>query len=102
MTDETKLTPGPWKWWTSCSWKRLKTDDRNETVVLEPYASRSDNHPDCMVSEADMALIAAAPELYEALAELIPWHDSHPIEQTNSPLINKCRAALAKARGETP
>jgi hypothetical protein len=98
VTKETKFTPGPWKWWTSCSWKRLKTTDRNETVVLEPYASRSDNHPDCMVSDADMALIAAAPELYEALQRALDMVDT----DYGPPNWDWIRGVLKKARGETP
>jgi len=65
-------TPGPWEWWTSCSWRRLRHDDeRGRTVsVVEPFVCR-DGHPDLIVSEADMALIAAAPETYEALKDIL-------------------------------
>lgn len=63
-------TPGPWVWWTSNSWRRLKRDDRGITQsVMEPYVC-SDGHPDCSINEADMRLIAAAPDLLEALREL--------------------------------
>lgn len=54
-----KHTPGPWKW------RRLKRDDRGITQnVLEPYVC-PDGHPDLLISEEDMALIAAAPDLLE-------------------------------------
>lgn len=64
-------TPGPWEWWTSCSWKRLTSKDSKgawmkQGNVLCPTVA-SDGHPDLVVSEADMALIAAAPDLLEAL-----------------------------------
>lgn len=53
------VTPGPWKWWTSNSWRRLKRDDRGITQsVLEPFVNRSDRHPDLDGSEEDMAHIA--------------------------------------------
>lgn len=64
---ETQFTPGPWIWHTSNSWKRLKRDDRTSTNVLEPFVHWRDQHPDCTVDEADMALIAASPDLYDAL-----------------------------------
>lgn len=61
-----KHTPGPWVWWTSNSWRRLKHDRAGLTMnVLEPYVC-SDGHPDVTVSEENMALIAAAPDLLEA------------------------------------
>lgn len=66
-------TPGPWTWWTSNSWRRLRHDDpaTGHTVsVVEPYNQRSDNHPDVIVSEADMALIAAAPDMLAELKSL--------------------------------
>ena len=60
-------TPGPWSWWTSNSWKRLRRDDHGiAQTVLEPYVSL-DGYPDCTVSPADMALISAAPDLLAAL-----------------------------------
>lgn len=60
-------TPGPWEWWTSCSWKRLTSKDSKgswmkQGNVLCPTVA-SDGHPDLIVSEADMALIASAPDL---------------------------------------
>lgn len=40
---------------------------------------------------------SAAPDLLAALKAILPWHDSHPAEVTDNPLINRCRAAIAKA-----
>lgn len=65
-------TPGPWKWWTSNSWNRLKRDDGDVTQnVAEPFVSRSDSHPDISISEEDMAFISHArtdiPALLSAL-----------------------------------
>ena len=52
---------------------------------------------------ADAHLIAAAPDLYEALAELLrvddEWHGSVNSEMADA--RNKARTALTKARGES-
>ena len=126
MTD-TKWTPGPWKWRTSNSWRRLKRDDRGiSQSVLEPYVC-SGGQPDISISDEDMHLIAAAPEMYEALELedglivkaqsiltdfLIP-NSGFSAEQTIDRLLGLldgpeqrkaqdcARAALAKSRGET-
>jgi hypothetical protein len=61
------FTAGPWKWWTSNSWRRLKRDDpRSTRGVAEPYVCK-DGHPDLSISQEDMALIALAPELAAAV-----------------------------------
>lgn len=39
--------------------------------------------------------------LVDALEAILPWHDSHPAEPTNNPVIQQCRAALARARGQS-
>ncbi len=62
-------TPGPWKWWTSNSWRRLSSDagrTNRDGGVICPITQRSDGHPDVLVSEEDMGLIGAAPDLLEA------------------------------------
>lgn len=56
----TAATRGPWEWFTSCSWRRLKHNSRGLTMnVIEPFVA-SDGHPDLTVSQDDMAFIAAA------------------------------------------
>ena len=103
-------TPGPWEWWTSNSWRRLKRDDRGITQnVLEPYVCR-DGHPDLTISEADMALIAAAPDLLASLIDVLetfslgplgaaakygPDVDLRAIEEA---AVSNARAAIDKAR----
>lgn len=65
-------TPGPWNWWTSNSFRRLSSEaDGKDGGVICPTVSRSDGHPDLIVKREDMALIAAAPELLEALQGLL-------------------------------
>ena len=57
-------TPGPWEWWTSNSWRRLRSNPANgrDAGVVTPFVAR-DGHPDLEVSAADMALIVTAPDL---------------------------------------
>lgn len=62
-------TPGPWKWWTSCSWRRLKSDRAGVSLsVAEPFVA-SDGHPDLDIKEADQAFIAAARTAVPALLD---------------------------------
>lgn len=65
---EPNWTPGPWEWWTSNSWRRLSSTARGHDQqggVICPTIAR-DGHPDLIVKEADMVLIAAAPSLWAA------------------------------------
>jgi hypothetical protein len=119
-----KFTPGPWKWWTSCSWRRLTAhnkrggDYKKEGDVLCPTKCH-DGHPDLIVTEADMALIAASPDLYTHGAEfmgaveaLCDWMNGNDLSADHaeqkpgdfkrlSVAMEAFRAALAKARGES-
>ena len=61
-------TPGPWRWWTSCSYRRLSSDATGKDGdVLRGDIQRHDGQPDVICSEADKALIAHAPEDISAL-----------------------------------
>lgn len=97
-----KFTPGPWEWWTSNSFLRLSSQATGKDGgVIDSYAM-SDGHTNLSVSKADMALIAAAPDLLEALqlsvkamqeGRLVSYPEWYGT-------INKARAAIAKAIGE--
>lgn len=91
-------TKGPWKWWTSNSFRRLSGPDGKDGGVLCPTVSRSDGHPDLIVSKADMALIESAPDLLEALEDMVESYE-HEASAENPSLL-KARAAIAKAKGE--
>lgn len=59
-------TKGPWEWWTSNSFLRLSSKATGKDGgVIDSYVM-SDGHSSLSVTYADMALIAAAPELLEA------------------------------------
>lgn len=85
-------TPGPWQ---------------VEEHMPGGYAVRS---PDGVVAgiiafRGDANLTALAPEMAEALADLLarvdgPWADSENSESGNA--VRTARALLARARGETP
>lgn len=66
-----KATPGRWQWWTSNSWRRLKSELGTGTTrnVLEPYTVWHDKHPDCLVHDDDMDFIAASRTAVPALCE---------------------------------
>ena len=70
-------TPGPWEpYWVSPSFWRITRQGK-----------------DIAATEANTRLMAAAPELLEALEALVGlWDDS---------TWDKARAAIAKAKGET-
>jgi hypothetical protein len=95
---ETKWTPGPW----SASWQ----NDWSHWVVSAP--TMPSNTPIVRLSDFDDAtrhdahLIAAAPELYEALAWFINDIDGDRTVMVDfSDNVERARAALSKARGET-
>lgn len=100
--SESKWTPGPWEWWTSNSWRRLSSRARGHTQdggVLCPITQR-DGHPDVRCSDANKALIAAAPLLVEALIEMV-YETTHLSreEEDGSHWCKISKAALTQARG---
>jgi len=86
---ETRWTPGPWH------------ADREFDICGE------DGHviADCFGKPANARLMAAAPELYEALAKLVPRFEracahAGSDEEFIAEATATARAALAKARGD--
>ncbi|MFT0547457.1 hypothetical protein ACMHYO_14140 [Allopusillimonas ginsengisoli] len=70
---ETKFTPGPWLIATSNSWRRIVS--RGKGPVCEPV-TQSDGHPDLHFCNGgaegpDARLLAAAPDLLDALRGLV-------------------------------
>jgi hypothetical protein len=89
MEKENKFTPGPWYVEeTNPEEYDINTGDGGENIAfvsIEPQARA-----------ANALLIAAAPELLEALQGLLPMWESG-IEE---PWVKKARAAIKKAIGE--
>ena len=98
MTD-TKHTPGPWVWE---HWKMGLTA-QNGTSVLAYYdyegmslhGKTEDEH------EANAHLIAAAPDLLEALEAIVATWDGPKYNHFMADNIDLARAAIAKANGQT-
>lgn len=97
-TNETNHTPGPWHvvktcdpsalWHLAICGLRSTTDTRTTTIAM------------IRDSEANARLIAAAPELLEALEALVVQEDWHGEDVPPESPIGKARAAIAKARGQ--
>lgn len=87
---EPKFTPGPW----SVIKGRHFYEDR---FGVEIKGDDFSIQPQMGMTEANAHLIAAAPELYEALEELL----IQTRQYGHKPEIKMAEAALAKARGES-
>lgn len=74
-----------------CDWTVYGAD---ETMVCFE-GGRTDS------AAANASLIAAAPDLYEALKELIDMDVAYQRGQKVSDAVDKARAALAKAKGKS-
>lgn len=87
------FTPGPWRVYPPghC----VPYYDVCDRIVSDNPSGRSANDGP---SDADAALIAAAPDLLESLEELVL--DAIGRGVTGGPLIRKAQAAVRKARGE--
>ena len=113
--SETKFTPGPWEkvYRLNSIGEPLKNgryvirqmgDSKREDFYIaeSPYAAHRGG--DVAVHEANAHLIAAAPDLYEALYDLqrqaLQSTLNDPANEWGWEALQKTRAALAKARGE--
>lgn len=100
MTEPTH-TEGPWK---TCLPDETLIFGADGNQVATTWQGRDDYDINCERRAADAHLIAAAPDLYEALYDLVAVCEKQPrisksFPDPGSPL-GKARSALAKARGE--
>lgn len=94
---EKKWTPGPWR-----AFYKNKYDEWHVSIPLENSNMRWAIFPDGINSRnpaADAHLVAAAPELYDALENLLACVVKSRGYNANEAVINAVKA-LAKARGE--
>lgn len=92
-------TPGEWEWWTSNSWRRLRSAlGHGQTAdVCCPYIAK-DGHPDLYITREDMDLIVAAPAMLKALKQhLVAQFSSNPADYRLA--IEETQHAIAKATG---
>jgi len=89
--NQTKFTPGPWLF---SSYK-----SGNSVIVIDgkEFDVATVNYPN---RDANAHLIAASPDLYEALDALKAELFLHAEGNYFRPLLDKAEIALAKARGE--
>jgi len=98
---ETRWTPGPWEWeWAvtglGSSDGRVLTKERHFALGFPTCIAVSPRMVTKEQWEANASLLAAAPDLYEALVGVIAVADRATVE------FDRARAALALARGERP
>lgn len=97
MDSGGKHTPGPWTVDTNGG-GRFSNSIAAKVVASGLIADVSDWWYDVGQAEANAHLIAAAPDLLEALVELLPLADDE-VSHTYDNVLDIARAAIAKARG---
>jgi hypothetical protein len=88
---DAKYTPGPWTWGENFRGLYGEGPD-NEILTYEPYEGMWLTY--CNAREANARLIAAAPDLLEALRDVLRVVDCVVVE------FDVARAAIAKAEGK--
>lgn len=86
-----KHTPGPWK--IVDAWNYYMVEGQNDEEIIwqdGPYQTPT-------INKANACLIAAAPDLLEALEAIV---GNSSIQRVSDELHAKARAAIAKAKGE--
>jgi hypothetical protein len=93
-------TPGPWKWTRTLDGLNALESD---SIAYGILVCAEDNAPQDLNDEANARLIAAAPDLLEAILALDDLRGAWaPPEETIKAAWSKARAAIAKATGVTP
>lgn len=90
---DAKHAPGPWK----AQGLAIVASDRSFVGRVYPWCA---DPQDAECAKANARLIAAAPELLEALEEIVSAADGDGWSQLDADL-RKARAAIAKAKGES-
>lgn len=96
MTQNGKHTPGPWN-----AVNGTLVQSSNQLAIADCWRIRSGVSPfDERQAAANTSLIAAAPELLEALEALYSHPQKHILPSSFQADMAKARVAIAKARGE--
>lgn len=99
--EQPKHTPAPWGWEHHPDLGTPIALVSKETDVL--LVTGDGSRAWAVISEADQALIAAAPDLLEAAMSVVNWHDALDGNMDNKfgdDAIEKLRDAIAKATGQ--
>lgn len=88
-----KHTPGPWHRFAVYDHTEILNQAGHLVAVVGSTATKADRSPNAR-------LIAAAPDLLEALQLIVQW-DACGLAQTDD-LMVKARAAIEKAAGKQP
>lgn len=97
----TKFTPGPWAVTGQSDAGRYITVKaaNGRTVARIPFSR--ENAPLSEITDAsDADLIAAAPDLFEAISKLLAYAPNDSEDEVMNARLMACVAALRKARGE--
>ena len=97
--EQLGVSPYPWKHTPADEWTHAGIDDANGCGVGETYQVA---HRDETAETANACICAAAPELYDALYDVVAYCESThlvPSERFGE-ILAKVKAALAKAAGE--
>jgi len=89
MPDQPQHTPGPWRASIYCIWGGINGDT---------YVAGTQTAIGADAQEANARLIAAAPELLEALEAVVACWNHHDVGKAY--VEDLARAAIAKAKGE--
>lgn len=97
-------TPGPWEWWQPTDDELLIRsrfqDEQGRRATAYPAAI---NVNGSMPYEANARLIAAAPDMLEALKRIAEWNDgSRPLgDEPWLEMVDIALPAIAKAEGRS-
>ena len=91
-----KFTPGPWEIVENTEGNNTQTNiiNNNNKIIVQGWN----------LSDENAFLIAASPELYQALIDLLEHAETQSeavgFSRADTAIYNRCRAVLTQARGE--
>ena len=94
---ETKHTPGPWELGEPTSQLEFGVYATDKISGIKYFLANAEGHMRYKESLANARLIAAAPELLEALQAFVKYADD---VNDDSPELDRARSAIAKATGQ--